>query len=218
MVAGMVGAARAQDHNTLMGMSLAVADGPKIIEAKVAEPVAPRAPAARTAVSPMDASVKDLDTRVTLDGPRVTYDLATQLERALLPYLNDPTLIPNRWVRDDVEMLRAAVSRPGDGFLDLMGNLFDVNDEDVRPWSTTTVVHLLAGKQVTGAVVPFASFAREESALQDEDRMGAGGGLAYYVAPSASIATEALYFGQRGNESSAFDKEARFSIHFQIQF
>jgi hypothetical protein len=69
-----------------------------------------------------------------------------------------------------------------------------------------------------GAIVPFVSVAREEGALQDRERLGIGGGMAYYVAQDVSVATELVYFGDRGNSNNTWERETRFSVRLQWEF
>jgi hypothetical protein len=216
-------AARAQEGLTTPLLTLSLAQGPRTILATVPDPSPPPSPpAAAPASGPgpatQPASVRDVDARVTLE-PSAQDDATAgmRLSTGLRSYLTDLTAIPTTQNRDDVELLRSAHTG-GTSFFDTLGNFFDVGAEDVRPWSTTTSVHLLAGQQAVGALVPFASFAREEAALQDRDRIGLGGGMAYYVAPGASIASEMLYFGDRGNSNDTWERETRFSLQFSIQF
>ena len=62
------------------------------------------------------------------------------------------------------------------------------------------------------------SVAREVGAVEDRERLGIGGGLAYYFAPNANFGTELLYFGDRGNSNNAWERETRVTARFQFEF
>jgi hypothetical protein len=215
LAASVVLASSARGEDLLSMPLLTLAQGPRTIVATVPEPPA-RAPATRPAAAP--ASVRDLDARVTIEpSGDVTYVPGSELHTGIERWLNDPSALPSTQAREEVEMIRSALPSET-GFFDALGNVFDMPEDDIRPWSRTTAVHLLAGEQKIGEWVPFAAFAREEGALQDQERIGVGGGMSYYVAPHASVNTEMLYFGDRGNSNNAWERETRFSLRFQWEF
>ncbi len=97
--------------------------------------------------------------------------------------------------------------------LDALGEMFDVNEEE-RPWSDTTTVHVLAP---TGNwFVPFATVAHEVDSLDTYDRYGLGGGAQMTIGKNTTLGTELIYFGERLNDANV--RETRVMAHLEIQF
>jgi hypothetical protein len=97
--------------------------------------------------------------------------------------------------------------------LDALSEMFDV-DEDERPWSDTTTVHVLAA--TGGGFVPFVTVAHEVDSLDVYDRYGLGGGAQITVGKNTTLGTELIYFGDRLNNENA--RETRMMAHLEIQF
>jgi hypothetical protein len=97
--------------------------------------------------------------------------------------------------------------------LEALGDMFDV-DEDERPWSDTTTVHVLA--PTGGGFVPFVTVAHEVDSLDLYDRYGLGGGAQITIGKNTTLGTELIYFGDRLNSENA--KETRMMAHLEIQF
>ncbi len=97
--------------------------------------------------------------------------------------------------------------------LDALAEMFDV-DEEERPWSDTTTVHVLAP---TGNwFVPFATVAHEVDSLDNYDRLGIGGGAQMTIGKDMTVGTELIYFGERLNDANV--RETRLLTRLQIQF
>jgi hypothetical protein len=101
----------------------------------------------------------------------------------------------------------------GPGFLDALAERFDINDDE-RPWSTTTTVHMLSS--TTDFVAPFATLAYEEDSLEEYQRFGLGGGLQLNLDTHTTFGAEAFYFGDRLNDTMS--RETRFLAKFEIDF
>jgi hypothetical protein len=135
-------------------------------------------------------------------------------EEPIVPLFNPPAAV----VSDQTARVVQRLPAPADDPLEALGNAFDVQ-EDERPWSTTTSIRLQAKQgDGIGQWVPFLSVAREVGSVEDRERLGIGGGLAYYFAPNASFASELLYFGDRGNSNNAWERETRITLAFRIDF
>lgn len=201
VVAAMGVEGRGQDVLEMPRWTLA--QGPNVMMATVAEGAGREAGAATRP-------------RGEVDRPEVAYLPPVRL--GLERWIDNPALPPSTAVKEEVEWIRSA-SMGRRGFLDQLGNFIDVGEEEERPWSRTMSMRLQARPgRPTGAIVPFISLAREEGALQDRERLGIGGGMAYYVAPDVSVATELLYFGDRGNSNNAWERETRWSVRLQWEF
>jgi len=101
----------------------------------------------------------------------------------------------------------------GLGFLDALAQRFDINDDE-RPWSTTTTVHMLSS--TTDFLAPFATLAYEEDSLEEYQRFGLGGGLQLNLDSHTTFGAEAFYFGDRLNDTMS--RETRFLAKFEIDF
>jgi hypothetical protein len=101
----------------------------------------------------------------------------------------------------------------GPDFLDGLAERFDVNDDE-RPWSTTTTVHMLASTK--DFFEPFATFAYEEDSVETYDRLGMGGGLQFRFDDNTTLGAEAIYFSDR--VSDALPRETRFLAKFELDF
>jgi hypothetical protein len=110
----------------------------------------------------------------------------------------------SRFLRDEVV---------GPDLLDSLAERFDVNDDE-RPWSTTTTVHMLASTK--DWLVPFATLAYEEDSLETYDRFGLGGGIQFNLDEHTTFGAEAIYFGDHVNDS--LNRETRVLAKFEIDF
>ncbi len=112
---------------------------------------------------------------------------------------------------EESAFLRSIVVGPD--FLDALAERFDVNDDE-RPWSTTTTVHVLASTK--DWLVPFATLAYELDSVETYDRFGLGGGLEFKFDNNTTLGGEAIYFGDRVDD--ALPRETRFLAKFEIDF
>ncbi|MGN6368728.1 MAG: hypothetical protein ACTHN5_10735 [Phycisphaerae bacterium] len=115
---------------------------------------------------------------------------------------------------DESRFLRSVVV--GKDFFETLGERFDMLDDDERPWSTTTTVHMLASTK--DWLTPFATLAYEEDSLEAEDRFGLGGGIQFNFDRNrnTTFGTEVIYFGDHVNAS--LPRETRFLAKFEIDF
>jgi hypothetical protein len=101
----------------------------------------------------------------------------------------------------------------GPDFWDKVGDMFDVNDDE-RPWSTTTSVHVLA--PTGNPFVPFATVAYEVDSIEVYDRIGLGGGAQISLSKNITLGADLVYFGDRLNETTS--QETRAMARLEIQF
>jgi hypothetical protein len=101
----------------------------------------------------------------------------------------------------------------GQDFLDALCERFDLQDDDERPWSTTTTVHVLSSKDW---IAPFATLAYEEDSLEINDRIGIGGGLQFKFDRNTTLGGEAIYFADHPDDE--LPRETRFLAKFEIDF
>ncbi len=109
------------------------------------------------------------------------------------------------------DFLRSIIVGPD--LLDALAERFDVNDDE-RPWSTTTTVHMLATTK--DWLVPFATLAYELDSVETYDRFGLGGGLEFKFNDNTTLGGEAIYFGDRVEDT--LPRETRFLAKFEIDF
>ncbi|HUO07391.1 MAG TPA: hypothetical protein VM008_03755 [Phycisphaerae bacterium] len=102
----------------------------------------------------------------------------------------------------------------GQDFFDSFCERFDLQDDDERPWSTTTTVHVLSSTD--DWLAPFATLAYEEDSLENNDRIGLGGGLQFRFDRNTTLGGEAIYFADHPNDS--LPRETRFLAKFEIDF
>jgi hypothetical protein len=206
------------------------------VEPMSADLAAPQLPDDLSAVmvSGVDAALRVGD--VALAGPRVAHHAAAkapELTLGLAPgvirfhdfMIGHAPLVKLRERTSDLNWIAPASSQTakewafirsevvGPDELEALGDLFDV-DEDERPWSDTTTVHVLA--PTGGGFVPFVTVAHEVDSLDLYERYGLGGGAQISLGKNTTIGTELIYFGDRLNSENA--KETRMMAHLEIQF
>jgi len=208
-------ASSAQGQERLLSLALAKADGPREILGVV--PDISRTPASAPHVDSAERVSISPPASLAFNSPLELFGSITRYGSPIDPYLCDLRSLPPTQLSDIVEKLRLA-TKSGMGPFDALGNIFDVQDSE-RPWSTTTSVRLQAKTdEGLNRWVPFASVAREVAAVEDRERLGAGGGMAYHVTTDSAFFTEVLYFGDRMNSGNAWDRETRFTLGFQFSF
>jgi hypothetical protein len=125
---------------------------------------------------------------------------------------------PSEDLRDQWNFMRRATSGPS--ALERLGSLFDV-EEDERPWSTVTTVHILTSSHSDpGSLVPFATVAHEVDVNEDMSRIGIGAGAMLILSKHATLGAEVVHFGDSGDHAAndSFSTETRFLARLQLSF